>query len=292
MNLLAALLTALTMIVAVQPAAAEEIQPDVEYQGPRELGIASLGVSFKLPKGWTGGLPQGAEAFVVGREGKNGYVFITAQEATVAQAKAEMSRALPIDQLMMTPKGEATVAGSTITNRYTVTGGATELQGEAIAKIGKSGMGVMVLAVATPADLPVFQKVAREIVGSLKIVAPPKPPPAPKASTGGYWGKKLAGQRLLRFFHGSGYNEKQEMVICPSGQFARRFEGGGYTVNVASGAFVSQNGGTWSATGNASSGVLTLTYNDGRTASYNLSIDGDKLLLDGNRWLREPVTCQ
>jgi hypothetical protein len=187
----------------------------------------------------------------------------------------------------MTPKGQATVKGATVTNKYTVTGGQTELVGEATARVGKTGWGVMVLAVATPKDMPAFAKAAASIINSVKLVTPPKP----KVTTGNYWGKMFASKRVVRFFHGSNYGEQQQIVMCPNGQFAYSFDGGGFSMSGASGAFASKDGGKWSTTGNASGGQLILTYNDGRTATYNLSEVDGKLMLDGSRWLREAINC-
>lgn len=290
MRLLSSFLCALTLMALAGPAAAEEIKTGMQYTGPRELGIEQIGVSFKLPAGWQGVLPQGEQTFIIAQPGMNGYIFIVAEETTVAQAKTDMSKAMPMDQLVMTPKGEAKVKGTTVTNSYTVTGGQTPLEGDATAKIGKAGWGVMVLAVGTPQDMPAFKKVASQIAASVKIVAPKKPKIA-KGSTKGHWGKMFAGKRIVRFFHGSNYGEKTQIFMCPDGRFAYQFEGGGFSMDGASGAFQSKNGGTWSTSGDASRGVLKLTYNDGRVSTYELREDGGKLMLDGNRWLREAINC-
>lgn len=273
--------------MAATSVTAEEIQAGVEYQGPKTLGIARIGVSFNLPAGWAGGLPQGGDTFLVGRAGSNGYIFISAEEATLEAAKAHLSQTLPVDQVIMTPRGEAKISGSRVTNDYTVTGGQVPLEGKATAVIGKTGWGVVVLAVATAEEMPVFDKAAAAIIGSLKIVAPKKP----KASTKGYWGAMLGGKRVVRFYHGSGYSEKQQYFICPDGRFAYDFSGGGFSMDGASGAFQSKDGGTWSTSGDANGGTLTLNYNDGRSSTYQLAEQEGKLMIDGQRWLREAINC-
>ncbi len=285
-----ATLSCLISLLCAGSAIAEEIQAGAEYIGPKHLSIEKIGVSFDLPAGWKGGLPQGEDTFLIARDGIEGYIFITAEQTTVAQAQAALSQPLPVAPLVMTPKGAPTVSGSHITNDYTVTGGVTPLEGRATAKIGSTGWGVMVLAVSTSTDLPVFTKAAAEIVRSVKIVKPKVPKVVP-GTTGGHWGAMLAGKRVVRFFHGSGYSEQQQFLMCPDGRFAYSLEGGGFNLDGASGAFQSKQGGKWSATGTPAGGTLTLNYNDGRSAVYQLSEQDGKLMLDGQRWLREAINC-
>ena len=146
-------------------------------------------------------------------------------------------------------------------------------------------------ATATEAELPTFESAAKRVLASVKIAQPQKPK-QPKVSTKGYWGKQLAGKRIVRFFHGSGYSETQQILMCPDGYFVYRFESGGSDIASGwSGASQSKNGGRWSVSGDANGGVLKLTYNDGRVADYNLVEQGSKLMVDGKRWLREAINC-
>lgn len=282
----------LSLIIAVccslgGRAAAEEIAPGVEYQGPKRLGIARIGVSFVLPAGWTGGLPEGKEVFLVGKAGANGTLFLLAEEGTVAEARTLMSETIPIDEYTLTPTAGARVSGNKVTNDYSVMGGKDPLSAAATTVIGKTGWGVMVLAISTPGELPLFKRAARQIVRSIRFVRPKKP----KLSTNGYWGRQFAGKRIVHFFTGSGYQEKQQILMCPSGEFLYRFNSGGYDMHGFSGAAQSKNGGRWSVSGDKRGGVLRLHYSDGRVAEYNLSEENGKLMLDGQRWYREAIEC-
>ena len=74
---------------------------------------------------------------------------------------------------------------------------------------------------------------------------------------------------------------------------AKALSSGGFDANAGfSGAAQSKYGGKWRASGKGDSGTLTLKYNDGSTATYSLSMNGSKFLMDGKRWLREAATCQ
>lgn len=284
---LSALLTVFAILLVSPLLSAEEIEPGVKYAGPKTLGIERIGVSFQLPAGWEGTLPQGEETFVIGRTGTSGYIFLVAEQATVAEATSAMSEAIPMDTLVMMPKGQASAKGSTVTNEYTVSGGQAELVGKATAKLGSTGWGVMVLTVATPEDMPELEKAASAIVASVKIVKPKKP----KVSTTGYWGKMFAGKRIVRFYSGSGYHEQRQIAMCPDGRFIFSFDSGGFSMSGASGAFETKNAGTWSVAGGATGGTLTLRYNDGRESVYQLAETDGKLMVDGQRWLRDPINC-
>ena len=79
-----------SLILAVFPnfAFAEELQVDRVYASGTTVGSKVLGISLKVPKGYEGSV--GGEFFVLSR-GEEAMVAVTAEEATLAQAKAYLS---------------------------------------------------------------------------------------------------------------------------------------------------------------------------------------------------------
>ena len=109
---------------------------------------------------------------------------------------------------------------------------------------------------------------------------------AAAAPSGGELAAYLKGRYLVRFYSGNGYSEKHEIWLCTNGQFRSRFDGGGFTQGVASGAFEGGNVGTWAAQGNRAGGVLSLSASDGAQSRFEVRESSDALLLNGQKWLR------
>lgn len=105
-------------------------------------------------------------------------------------------------------------------------------------------------------------------------------PKTPAANTA------IAGQ--YAFFYSSSvgsYSRQVLLNLCSNGTFTRGGET--YTSNTA-GALASQSGnaGRWSADGNDSQGVITLTYNNGRTQRVQYRKAGLDIVLDGQEYAR------
>jgi hypothetical protein len=279
----------LTLTLLAGPALAEEIRPGVEYRGPKSLGAAELGVQFTLPKGWTGGLPPGAELFLIGSDGQQGRLLLLADELGMAEAKAQMSAPIePGDGMVLTPLAPPQVKGRTLTADYRVSGTPQPLSGYVHTVIGKHGVGVAIIAVASAQALPTFKKLAQNIAASLKFAKPAAARQAkpPAAAPGAGEVLPRSGVRITRFFTGSGYSEKTVINLCSNGTFRRHFDASSASA-LGTGAAVSKGDGTWSATNTQ----LTLRYHDGNVATYQLRLDGSKLMVDGQRWFREFQDC-
>lgn len=264
---------------------AEEIAPGVKYTGPRKLEVSIAGFSFTLPSGWNGGLPQGQQTFIIGRESLNGNLLVVLERATVQEAQQLMSQpSQAFPPMVLTPKTAATVKGAIVSNEFAVSNTQTPFEARAKAKIDASGWGVMVIALAPSEELPTFLSAMDAVLSSAKF-EPPKPP-----SPDNFWARQLAGKRINYFYNASGYSEKRQFSLCANGTFAYSTNSTSVSVN-GSGVMQNSNSGRWSTAGDASGGVLNLHYNDGRTAQYRLSLNGDSLFLDNQRYLRENINC-
>lgn len=272
-------LSSIALALAVQ---ATDIQPGVEYEGPQRLRAGVVGISFELPAGWRGGLPQGSDFFLMAPPDGGGYVFAGADEMTVAEANEAMSERVPLgDGIVLDPQGEVTVDGSALVGRYAVEGSPEPLAAVAKTLVGDHGTGIYLIAAFTEPRRGVFESALDAVLASVTFEAPVEETPS------GISAEALSGRKITRFFHGSGYSEQESLYLCGSGNFYRNAESGGFGWN-ASGAFQSKDAGTWAV----EEGSLVLRYGDGSVATYGIEIDGSKLLLDGTRWFREPTDCR
>lgn len=264
-------------------AQATVLTPGKRYTGPEHLTEPSLGIGFTVPESWVGALPQGSEFFIMAPADEAGYIFVGADEMTLAEALTTMSQDIPLGNgITLRPTGKPSQDGKRLSAQYAVSGAPQPLKARATTVVGERGLGLFFIAVYPEQRAPEFTGAVESLVTSIRWSAPVAPPPTP--ADGGF---ELAGKKLTRFYTGSGYSETQYLYLCNSGQFYHDFNGGGYGWN-ASGAFQSNSRGRWQVNGNQ----LVLNYADGSRSAYNLSINGSKFMMDGKRWFREASDCR
>lgn len=264
---------------------AAEITPGQQYFGPEKLTLRSLGLSFTLPAGCSGGVPDGQEVFLIGKDGLEGFVFVSADEATAQEALALMSAPVPLDNgITLVPAGKPTQKGSRITGKYSVTG--VQMSAVATAVVGKHGVSVFVVSIAQAARLPAAIAIGKEVLSSVQLAKRAEPKPEAPAKGGSAFDSMLRGQHLVRMVSMSGYSEKITMELCADGRFFRNFNASSVS-QLGTGGRQQGGSGRWSLSGN----VLGYTL-DGD--SYQLTIstgayaDGSsKLFLDGKQWFRD-----
>ena len=137
-----------------------------------------------------------------------------------------------------------------------------------------------------------FQEDSRdaEMSKSVSLEAPPSAPTATAKKSSGPWLEELSGRKLSYFYTATGYTEEDYIWLCPNGSFYKSGSSGGFGGG-ASGAFQSKNAGRWTVSGGVQRGTLVLAYNDGSTARYSVTRDGNKLFLDDKRYFRETSDC-
>lgn len=176
---------------------ATEPVPGQEYTGPQKFELAQLGLSFDLPKGWSGGIPPGQEIFVMAAPGVEGFIFLSVNQSSQAEITQTMAGQIPLDEgMVLIPSATPKTKKNKVTNTYTVTG--TEYSGEGTAIIGPSDVSLLVLALAAPAGMDVTKKAANAVIASAKL-AKPKAAKSNVGKTGsGPWDAPLNLNRATR----------------------------------------------------------------------------------------------
>lgn len=284
------------MFLAAWPGAAlaqgVDIEPGVQYRGETTLRALEYGVSFVLPAEWAGVLPPDAEMFVMQGLTFEAYILAGIEEMTLAEAQGLMAEEIDVgDGIVLHPAGAVTTDGSLLVADYSVTGAANPLIGQVVTIIGDHGFGIYFVAATEPDNRERLREAVTRISASVKLTDPVPAATEPEAGDVGGWEQQLRGKKLSYFYTRTGYTEEDYLWLCADGRFYRSANSGGFGGG-ASGAFASQYGGRWQATGDAAGGTLRLAYNDGSTASYALSIEEEKLYLDGSRYFREVTDCR
>lgn len=275
----------LIMLVSFGAWATEPV-PGQEYTGPQKFELAQLGLSFDLPKGWTGGIPPGQEIFVMAAPEVEGFIFLSVNQSSQAEITQTMAGQIPLDEgMVLIPSATPKTKKNKVTNTYTVTG--TEYSGEGTAIIGPSGVSLLVLALAAPAGMDSTKKAANAVIASAKLTKPK----AAKSNVGkagsGPWDARIRGKRLIRFYSGNDYSERETYDLCADGTYIRKISMGGTSI-LGTGNVRDDDRGLWTIKGN----VFTAQTQSGDTWSVELNQVGNELRINGVKWFIDgPAAC-
>lgn len=271
-------------LVLASPAGGQvnEIQPGQVYQAGTRVGAASLGVSFVIPDEWMGTIPQGTEVFVMQSNTQPGMILVMGDEiGSMREAIGLLSEPLDIDGTnLLQPVGAPVVEDGELTQTYRVVVGGQELTGEAHAFVSPHGIGIAYVAVGPVAQADSYRRLATELAGSTELTTPIAEPAGSRGSDGA-WDAMVRGYKLHYITSSTGYSNEEEIDLCAEGSFAKT-GGGGAIGGRVSGTWQDSGSGQWSI----SRGELLLNYPNGQVESYEISLDGTKLLLNGYRYFR------
>jgi hypothetical protein len=189
-------------------------------------------------------------------------------------------------------QGKINRVGNTFSGNYDVSFNPA-LTAEVKAKSAENGTSIAFFLVSEAAQAARLRQQLDEVFKSLKVqprqsaMEKSKPDNSTATETDKSWLTYLKGKHIVRFFTGSGYTEEQHIWLCSNGNYARRFDSGGFGGG-ASGAVQANYDGTWTATGEGERGRLILNSADGRV-SFDLRWDYNinRLYVDGKRWLHD-----
>lgn len=264
---------------------AAELIPGQEYSGPQTLTVSSVGVTFELPEGWVGGIPDGQDFFIMAKQGLDGFVLLSVSDASEPEILTMMGGNIPLeDGVTLVPLDKPKKAGKRITNTYTVSG--TEYKGHGVAVIGGHKMSFYAVAVAGTKDLAVAKKTAEKVATGVKFKKPveEKVAATPKGK-GGEWDATVRGKRLLRLQTLNGYSERESFDLCADGRAFRSFNASG-TSQLGSGSIHGNRGGSWSVVGNTLTAIL-----DGSTYTFNMAWENQSFQMNGTRWFIQDAQC-
>ena len=293
----------LTVALAVWTghAGAQEAQPNQSYASGTRVEFSTAGASFVIPPEWIGRLARNApyQVVVLGSNTTEGVGIVILQTGvTAAQVIATLNEPQDLgDGVVLRPSGQPAVRGSWIAHRYQN----EAYVGRALAALGPARNSV-IFFFAGPAKNERFYVSLLEALGASTTFSPPvsaaAPPAAPApAGLDEAWSNLLSGQALNYFSSynsgggGGGMASHRVLHLCPDGRFA--YSGQSLvTMNVpgASGSSGGRGGtrGRWSIESpTQNTAVLVLAVDGGGELRWQVRYDGQKTLLNGQRWLRE-----
>jgi hypothetical protein len=282
------------LLFTVSLSAQTEVQADVRYEGGSYLSIPLLGLSFTLPAGFFGGVPQGSSAMVLADNSNEITLIITADKMEEKNVFGEMQKQIPIEgSIYIAPIGMVKKEGRRWWGNYSVYGVPQEMKSYGEIRLGDHGIGVACIVLAFPAAFDRAKKAADEFFVSLKFTAPKETQVAAASGINQPWNEYLKGQSLKYYYTQGDFSDTDFLHLCSNGTFTRnkRTSSGGVT---GTGTMWGGNQGTWQASGQGDSGTLILLNQDGTRAEFRIQYGqgkkGTGLYLNGSRYYVEKST--
>lgn len=290
-RLLASSVILIVPVLSNAHSATAQIQPGRIYTGGEEISDPESGLKLTLPAGWRGRLSPDGESFLMESEVGGGYMVVTGDVLTEAEARQQMTDPVDLgDGVVLTLNGDVeTVASGHLAASYSVTGPPTAFTGAVEVRLTQTGFGVAFILLSPPDAAASHREALREFAFSLGVGTPVVQTPGAAGASGGgdEWQPYLRGLYVARYFTGSSYTESTELWLCSDGSFYYNSQGGGFGGG-ASGAVQGLGQGRWSATGAGATGTLILDWSSGSRTTLDLGYDYEqnRMYVNGDRWLR------
>ena len=283
-----------------------ELAPGGVYPAGTTVQSTGLGLALTIPAGWLGTWPREVEAFILKKQDAQDTILIQAEQINKQSIVTMMNQPIMLDAgLTLIPIGKAIEKAGVITGQYSVTGQYANSKAQITSLIGEHGISVALIGIGFSQGEP--QKTLTQLRKTITFKAPQaaqQAHTAPSTGSGTPWSDYMRGLYIVYYYTGSGYHEEDHIWLCSDGTYYRSNSSGGFGGG-ASGASGGKASGQWQVTGTMpAEGVLTLTTGPGvfrgnttfgnweeqtgpSQASFKLSLQDDKLYLNGSKWFRD-----
>ncbi len=241
----------------------------------------TAGFDFIPPSGWKSSSSADGHAFV--DQAQNHIVIIKAHNYSNFQAFAAEAN-LAGDGLTLV--GEPKVSGRTTHFRAAKQNGAVTMVVDTFVLFSPHGGGVTAVSLTDQDHAEQGYRYASEAAASVRFFKP--------AAASSLWKDALSGKQLIYLYTGSGYSERQDILLCASGTFHQTTDMGGFNPNNANDSSFGARGvksGVWRVNGSQ----LVLTFSGGSTSSFNISKRqaSNEIGLNGKRYfLKSQTMCR
>jgi hypothetical protein len=280
------------------------LQPGQVYSGPMLVTEPALEVTFEIPEGWSGGIPQGSVALLLGSQTMPGLVMAAGQQsADAAEVVAVLSQAVPLSATSaLMPQAQPRLDGEWVRVQYAGYDGADALAGFAAALVHPERKGILYVVAGPTDEADYFLALINDLVAStVSGTAVTQAATDPSGDTAGgtsavakEWTDYLAG-RLMTYMssyssggEGSAFSSsKREMYLCRDGRFAYESESS-VSVDVEGVSGLDAGGGSdsgqWRIITQGDLVGIEFTWSSGQTSQHQLDYVNGETLVDGERW--------
>lgn len=267
-----------------------EIDYEVNYTENTKLVNSFYGISFKVPPGWFGKVPDGASALILAEKTDQMNIMIMFNEFEPDKLLAEMQQEMTFQGITFVPDGNVSRDGMRWYGDYKVNGLQQEAKAQTDVRVGRYNTGIISILISPTASFEAGKKDLASLLSTVVFTPPKKPQYATTAGITQPWNEYLKGRSLKYFYTQGQFSDTDFIDLCGNGTFVRYNEAisGGYT---GTGFVAGGEMGRWMATGQGDNGMLVLTKQDGVRLEFQIEYTngskGTGLYLDGKRYYIE-----
>jgi len=258
-----------------------------------EIDDPRWGLRFRIPPGWQ--LAQQEEgSWVLVSATVPGAVVVSELEVHSLDELRRVVAGEIVDQgIRLTPGGGSEPVGSAgLGVEVTGTLGDAQVHGYAVGVVSPQGPGLTILAVTEPGKYePAHREAARLLGESVQFRAP-------AAGGNNGWQAQLSGQRLVRLGRsgttGGGSQNRTTVTLCRDGRggylytYSMAMDVGGVFGNSSQ---RDEGEGRWEVVVRGGQPLLVMRFHNGTVHEWTLSMENDRIHLDGRQYLRDGSTC-
>ncbi|MSQ06973.1 MAG: hypothetical protein EXR54_07865 [Dehalococcoidia bacterium] len=143
------------------------------YPGGTRVEFLDMGLSFIVPEGWIGSIPEESDAFVMGSESQPGILLALTHGAATAQELVEnLADPMPLDEgVTLHAQGEPVVEPPWVKVPILATDGTGYLPGYLMALVRTDGPGALYIGFGQGAP-QLFQRLVLGMVASTQTTTP------------------------------------------------------------------------------------------------------------------------
>jgi hypothetical protein len=274
-------------------------------QGPpasNEIDDPRWGLRFRIPPGWELGQQEEGSWVLVSATVPGALVVSELEVHSLDELRRVVAGEIVDQGIRLTPGGGSEPVGSAgLGVEVTGTLGDAPVQGYAVGVVSPHGPGLTILAVTEPGRYePAHREAARLLGESVVFRAPAVAGGALGEPVGenGWWHAQLAGQRLVRLGRsgttGGGSQNRTTVTLCRDGRggylytYSMAMDVGGVFGNSSQ---RDEGEGRWEVVVRGGQPLLVMRFHDGTVYEWTLSMENDRIHLDGRQYLRDGHSC-
>jgi hypothetical protein len=261
------------------------IKPAVMYHSGDTIRSMRLGVTTRIPEGWSGNLPRDTEVFLLMPEiMASGEIYVVVNEKTdLQQQTRRWEQGMSLDEtIKLKPDGEIKRRGENI---LTVNG---KLVGDKVNDPRKiyaesicspAGFCMVFFAIGDPGSFDLVKKALQSFVDNTTFGPPSNESPYLNFN----WQKFLSGKILLSMTYDDSGKKTDEVDLCSDGTFHSKIKRTGIFKDLAKG-YQGAKSGTWSVESKGEKATITFKFQKLESVSIDLEARDEEIYIRNDRY--------
>jgi len=276
------LLLACSLLSSVVLAFGQGVQPGKMYEAGDQLTGPIYGIQSRVPQGWMGLLPMDSEIFLLVPSGVNadGEIYVTADTIEIESLKQRWLVGLDLDNgNTLKSDGNIFMRGDALASNVILEGNGASFKGYIEAKCGDYGTCISFLLLCPPQFYDKLKVGLLELSDNTSMVEPSMQSIYDDFD----WNKFLSGKYIANFDYVPGAKSENELWLCSDGTFRSKLKRSGFLKEEVK-EYQGKKNGNWKTSSVGKTGILTLDINKMGSLEIELTMDNDRLFINGKRF--------